>query len=80
MCDGTGVITTLSAVGYVYNRCGRFSPMPDVQELMALADEIERVAAPDMSINGDTTPAWYAAARLKNVASRIRKALGEAKA
>lgn len=79
-CDGKGMITTLSAVGYVYNKCGRFSPMPDKDALLGLADEIERVAAPDMGINGDTTPAWYAAARLKNVASRIRKAFGEAEA
>ena len=35
-CDGKGMITTLSAVGYVNDRCTRFSPMPDTDALLKL--------------------------------------------
>ena len=67
MCDGKGMVTTLSAVGYVYNRCGRFSPMPDVQELMALADEMDELCGP-----------WHDCG--EHYARRVREACGEAKA
>lgn len=40
-CDGKGMITTLSAVGYVNDRCTRFSPMPNRDKLLALADEMD---------------------------------------
>ena len=64
-CDGKGTITTLSAVGYVYDRCGRFSPMPDTNELLALANEMEDAC--------DLLP-------VRRWARSIRKACGEAKA
>lgn len=70
MCDGKGMITTLSAVGYVYNKCGRFSPMPDKDALLALADEME--SAPRYSCYSDDD--------LFDMAQHIRKACGEAKA
>ena len=65
MCDGKGMITTLSAVGYVYNKCGRFSPMPDKDALLALADEMD--AEKNFVLVG-------------GYARRIREAFGEAKA
>lgn len=58
-------------------KCSEAAPKCDRDALLALADEIEDRAAPDMGLNGDTTPAWYAAARMKNVARRIREACGE---
>lgn len=58
-------------------KCSESAQKCDREALLALADEIERKAAPDMGLNGDTTPAWYAAARMKNIARRIREACGE---
>ena len=83
MCDGKGMITTLSAVGYVYNKCGRFSPMPDKDALLALADEmdesgrhygeqIENFVTSDII---DDAPGEF-----RDYARRIREACGEAKA
>ena len=75
MCDGKGMITTLSAVGYVYNKCGRFSPMPDVQKLMALSDKMNRYASlrkrNGMDVDTMAVRAWVL---------RIREACGEARA
>ena len=75
MCDGKGMITTLSAVGYVYNKCGRFSPMPDKGALLGLADKMDRHASLrkrlGMDVETMVVRAWV---------SRIREACGEAKA
>lgn len=75
MCDGKGMITTLSAVGYVNGKCGRFSPMPDKDALLALADKMGEYARlrnrHDMDVDTMVVSAWIL---------RIREACGEAKA
>ena len=76
-CDGNGMITTLSAVGYVYNKCGRFSPMPDKDALLGLAEEMQGYA--DAAASADGYP-YVNAGELWAFADRIRDALGEAKA
>lgn len=74
-CDGKGMITTLSAVGYVYNRCGRFSPMPDRDALLGLADKMKKYArlrsSNGMDVDAMAVGAWV---------NRIREACGEAEA
>lgn len=79
MCDGKGMITTLSAVGYVYNRCGRFSPMPDTDALCALADEMVEMFRIGASTGEGIDRSWCRELHDK-YARLIREACGEAKA
>ncbi|OUP10983.1 hypothetical protein [Collinsella sp. An2] len=65
-CDGRGMVTTLSAVGYVYDRCSRFEPMPDRDALLKIADECI----------GFGLNEHCARSVLKGVGHDIRKALG----
>lgn len=76
-CDGKGMITTLSAVGYVYNKCGSFSPMPDRDALLGLAEEMQGHA--DAAASADGYP-YVNAGDLWAYADKIREACGEARA
>lgn len=78
-CDGKGMITTLSAVGYVYNKCGRFSPMPDKDALRALADEMVEMFRIGAFTGEGIDRSWCRELHDK-YARRIREAFGEAKA
>ena len=53
-------------------RCADYAPMPDVEALLALADELEEDACWEVQTPGDTSGAW----RLKDTCDRIREALG----
>ena len=78
ICHGDGTITTLSAVGYVNGRCGRFAPMPDTDALMKLAkdveDQLSRATADERNCLTVTAEAFA------DIAQRIRRACGEPKA
>lgn len=88
MCDGKGMITTLSAVGNVYGRCGRFSPMPDRGALLELSDGLEAdadriiMAAKNAQFGGGPrmSEAKHDASEWRSIARRIREACGKAKA
>lgn len=77
-CDGKGMVTSLSAVGYVYGKCGRFAPMPDTDALMKLAKDVEaqlsRATADERNCLIVTAEAFA------DIAQRIRRACGEPKA
>ena len=78
-CDGKGMITTLSAVGYVNGRCGRFSPMPDKESLLALTEEMVemfRIGA----FTGEGIDKSWCRELYDKYARRIREASGEDKA
>lgn len=74
-CDGKGMVTTLSAVGYVYDRCSRFEPMPDSDELMKIADEMVEMFRIGAFTGEGIDRAWCRELHDK-YARRIREALG----
>lgn len=89
ICHGNGTITTISAVGYVNGRCGRFTPVPDGKALLALADELDKkaeritMAAQNAQFTGSgptMEEAKHDANQWRSISHRIRKACGEAKA
>lgn len=53
--------------------CAEYEPMPDVDALAKLADELEKDACWEVQTPGDTS----GARRLKDTCDRIREALGE---
>ena len=67
-CDGKGALEGLAEGA----RCKRYRPMPDVDALLALADELEEDARWEVQTPDDTNGAW----RLKDTCDRIREALG----
>lgn len=77
ICHGNGTITTLSACGYVNGKCGRFSPMPDRDALLGLAEEMQGYA--DAAASADGYP-YVNAGELWAYADKIREACGKAKA
>lgn len=42
-CNSQGQVMTKEGIGYVYNDCANYKPMPDVRALMTLADEFDSV-------------------------------------
>lgn len=52
--------------------CWMFCPMPDVDALLALAEELEEDACWEVQTPGDTSGSW----RLKDACDRIREACG----
>lgn len=85
-CDGKGMITTLSAVGYVYDRCQRFEPMPDTGALLSMAKKLDSKARDLLKTNSlDKSNKRCDMRRgnaidLMEASSEIRKACGKVKA
>lgn len=59
-------------IGDGVEACMAYEPMPDVEALTALADELEEDACWEVQTPGNTS----VARRLKDTCDRIRKALG----
>lgn len=85
-CDGRGMVTTLSAVGYVYDRCQRFEPMPDTGALLSMAKKLDAKACDLLKTNNLDKGRKRCDMRrghaidLMRASSAIRKACGKARA